>query len=200
MAEQRYKAVQAVLADGRTVNEVAGDWGISRRTMHRWLAHFEAGRCEQSLRPSRPPWKPWCSRCIEAGCRISRHPLVARGGRVQNSDGSRSIHLEDNRADLSRWRAVDHVAVWSQAAAVGLAAWTAVEHEHFDIGSLPLLALLLLASLVGLGGGIGSLATRRQGDIWWPALIGIVPAVGLLLTGGALMLAVLSSPCGFTYC
>ena len=39
--------------------------------------------------------------------------------------------LEDNRADLTRRRTVDHVAVWSQAVAVvGVAAWTAVEHEH----------------------------------------------------------------------
>ena len=37
MAEQTYKAVLAVAADGRTVNEVASDLGVARRTMHRWL-------------------------------------------------------------------------------------------------------------------------------------------------------------------
>jgi transposase InsO family protein len=41
VTEQRYKAVQGVLADGRTVSEVAGDWGVCRRTMHRWLARYE---------------------------------------------------------------------------------------------------------------------------------------------------------------
>ena len=41
MTEQRYKAVQGVLAEGRTVSEVASDWGVSRRTMHRWLARYE---------------------------------------------------------------------------------------------------------------------------------------------------------------
>ena len=41
MAEQRYKAVLAVIADGRTVTEVARDWGVSRQTMHVWLARYE---------------------------------------------------------------------------------------------------------------------------------------------------------------
>jgi transposase-like protein len=35
VTEQRYKAVLAVIGEGRTVSEVAKDWGISRRTMHR---------------------------------------------------------------------------------------------------------------------------------------------------------------------
>jgi hypothetical protein len=32
VTEQRYKAVLAVIADGRTVTEVAKDWGVSRQT------------------------------------------------------------------------------------------------------------------------------------------------------------------------
>jgi transposase-like protein len=43
VAEQRYKAVLAVIADGRTVTEVARDFGVSRQTMHDWLARYEAG-------------------------------------------------------------------------------------------------------------------------------------------------------------
>ena len=31
MAEQRYQAVLAVIAEGKTVTEVAGRWGVSRR-------------------------------------------------------------------------------------------------------------------------------------------------------------------------
>ena len=46
VAEQRYKAVLAVIADGRTVGEVASDQGVCRRTLHRWLAHYEAGGLE----------------------------------------------------------------------------------------------------------------------------------------------------------
>jgi hypothetical protein len=33
VTEQRYKAVLPVIGDGRTVSEVATDWGVSRRTM-----------------------------------------------------------------------------------------------------------------------------------------------------------------------
>jgi transposase-like protein len=46
VTEQRYKAVQGVLADGRTVGEVASQWEVSRRTLHRWLARYEAGGLE----------------------------------------------------------------------------------------------------------------------------------------------------------
>ena len=38
VVEQRYQAVLAVLADGRTVSEVAGQWSVSRQTVHSWLA------------------------------------------------------------------------------------------------------------------------------------------------------------------
>jgi transposase InsO family protein len=59
VTEQRYKAVQGVLADGRTVSEVAGQWSISRRTMHRWLARYEGEGMEalgdRSHRPAHCP-------------------------------------------------------------------------------------------------------------------------------------------------
>ncbi len=41
VTEQRYKAILGVIADGRTVSEVASDWGVCRQTMHRWLARYE---------------------------------------------------------------------------------------------------------------------------------------------------------------
>jgi hypothetical protein len=44
VTEQRYKAVLAVMGDGRTVGEVAREWAVCRQTMHRWLARYEAGR------------------------------------------------------------------------------------------------------------------------------------------------------------
>jgi len=59
VAEQRYKAVQAVLAEGQTVTQVASDWGVSRQTMHGWLAKYEGGGLEglgnRSHRPAHCP-------------------------------------------------------------------------------------------------------------------------------------------------
>ena len=42
MAEQRYQAVLAVIKDGRTVTETAAAVGVSRQTLHAWLARYEA--------------------------------------------------------------------------------------------------------------------------------------------------------------
>jgi transposase InsO family protein len=59
VTEQRYKAVLAVIGDGRTVSEVATDWGVSRRTMHRWLVRYEGDGLEglnnRSHRPVQSP-------------------------------------------------------------------------------------------------------------------------------------------------
>ena len=46
VAEQRYQAVLAVISDGRTVTEVAGQWKVSRQTLHGWLARYEAAGLE----------------------------------------------------------------------------------------------------------------------------------------------------------
>ena len=43
MAEQRYEAVRAVIADGETVTEFAARFGVARKTVHAWLARYEAG-------------------------------------------------------------------------------------------------------------------------------------------------------------
>ncbi len=59
VAEQRYQVVLAVLAEGRAVMDVASQWGVSRRTVHRWLARYEAegleGLSDRSHRPERCP-------------------------------------------------------------------------------------------------------------------------------------------------
>jgi len=59
VSEQRYKAILAVIADGRTVSEVASDWGVCRRTMHRWLERYEGegleGLGDRSHRPEHCP-------------------------------------------------------------------------------------------------------------------------------------------------
>jgi transposase len=46
VAEQRYQAVMAVIADGLSVLQVAEKFGVSRQTLHTWLARYEAGGLE----------------------------------------------------------------------------------------------------------------------------------------------------------
>ncbi len=59
VAEQRYQAVLAVIVEGRAVMEAASQWGVSRRTVHRKLARYEAegleGVPDCSHRPERCP-------------------------------------------------------------------------------------------------------------------------------------------------
>ena len=59
VTEQRYKAVQAVIAAGRAVGEVAAEWGVCRQTLHRWLARYESDGMEglgnRSSRPAHCP-------------------------------------------------------------------------------------------------------------------------------------------------
>jgi transposase len=43
VAEQRYEAVRAVIAGGETVTDVAARFGVARKTVHGWLAKYEAG-------------------------------------------------------------------------------------------------------------------------------------------------------------
>jgi transposase len=42
VAEQRYQAVLAVIADGLSISQVAQKVGVSRQTLHAWLARYEA--------------------------------------------------------------------------------------------------------------------------------------------------------------
>jgi transposase-like protein len=59
VTEQRYKAVLGVIADGRTVSEVAREWGVCRQTMPRWLTRYEGDGLEGlSNRSSRPAHCP----------------------------------------------------------------------------------------------------------------------------------------------
>ncbi len=59
VTEQRYKAVLAVIADGRTVTQVARDWDVARQTVHVWLERYEADGLEglgnRSHRPGHCP-------------------------------------------------------------------------------------------------------------------------------------------------
>lgn len=55
MAEQRYVAVLGVISDGLSVTVAAEKAGVSRQTLHTWLAHYEAegleGLVDRSHRP-----------------------------------------------------------------------------------------------------------------------------------------------------
>ena len=59
VAEQRYRAVLAVIADGLSVRQAAEKAGVSRQTLHSWLARYEAagleGLVDASRRPRRCP-------------------------------------------------------------------------------------------------------------------------------------------------
>ncbi|MDT5351293.1 MAG: hypothetical protein QOH91_4580 [Mycobacterium sp.] len=55
VAEQRYQAVMAVIGDGLSVSRAAEKVGVSRQTLHTWLARYEAegldGLVDRSHRP-----------------------------------------------------------------------------------------------------------------------------------------------------
>jgi transposase len=55
VAEQRYQAVLAVIGDGLSISQVAQKVGVSRQTLHSWLARYEAegleGLADRSHRP-----------------------------------------------------------------------------------------------------------------------------------------------------
>ncbi|QEN15937.1 IS481 family transposase [Mycolicibacterium sp. ELW1] len=55
VAEQRYQAVLAVISDGLSISQVASKVGVSRQTLHAWLARYEAqgleGLIDRSHRP-----------------------------------------------------------------------------------------------------------------------------------------------------
>ena len=59
VAEQRYRAVLAVISEGRTVTEVAAAVGVSRQTLHFWLGRYEGGGldglADRSHRPTAHP-------------------------------------------------------------------------------------------------------------------------------------------------
>ena len=66
MAEQRYRAVLAVISEGRTVTEVAAEVGVSRQSLHSWLAMYETDGLEGLTDRSGPRDKegahPWRTR------------------------------------------------------------------------------------------------------------------------------------------
>jgi len=88
VSEQRYKAVLAVIADGRTVTEVARDWSVHRQTLHRWLARYEGegleGLDNRSHQPAHCPHQT--SPAVEA--------MVLEMRRAHSYWGARRIAFE----------------------------------------------------------------------------------------------------------
>ncbi len=78
MAEQRYQAVLAVISDGETVTDVAARFGVSRKTVHSWLAKYEAGGLENLADGSHRPRS--CPHQMDPGVEVElavlrrRHP------------------------------------------------------------------------------------------------------------------------------
>jgi transposase InsO family protein len=95
VAEQRYQAVLAVVGEGGTVVEVAGRWGVSRQSVHAWLARYEAGGLEgladRSHRPGSCPHQ--MSAVVEA--------QVLELRRVHRSWGARRIRFELGKAGVA---------------------------------------------------------------------------------------------------
>ncbi|MCV7287141.1 IS481 family transposase [Mycolicibacterium wolinskyi] len=59
VVEQRYQAVLAVISDGLSITQVASKVGVSRQTLHAWLARYEAeGLDGLADRSHRPAWCP----------------------------------------------------------------------------------------------------------------------------------------------
>src|ERR1700722_1642424 len=46
MVEQRYLAVREALDSGATIVQVAAQYGVDRRTLHRWLTRYANGGLE----------------------------------------------------------------------------------------------------------------------------------------------------------
>ena len=59
VVEQRYHAVMEVLAAGATKTDVAGRYGVSRRSVHEWVRRYQAeglpGLADRSHRPHGHP-------------------------------------------------------------------------------------------------------------------------------------------------
>jgi transposase InsO family protein len=91
VAEQRYQAVLAVIGEGGTVSEVAGRRGVSRQSVHAWLARYEAGGLEGLADRSHRP----------ASCPHQMDPpveaVVLEMRRVHRSWGARRIRFELGR-------------------------------------------------------------------------------------------------------
>ena len=101
MAEQRYEAVRAVIADGETVTDVAARFGVSRKTVHVWLSRYEDGGLEgladRSHRPrSCPHQMPAADEVMLVELRIAHRSWGPR--RLAFELGKRGVTVTESAA------------------------------------------------------------------------------------------------------
>src|SRR5262245_59610213 len=94
VAEQRYQAVLAVIGDGATVTEVAARFGVARKTVHDWLARYEAGGLEKLSDRSHRPRS--CPHQMGADLEVA----IARMRQRHPPWGPRRIAFELGRQDV----------------------------------------------------------------------------------------------------
>ena len=137
MAEQRYQAVLAVISDGLSISQVASKAGVSRQTLHTWLARYEAegleGLVDRSHRPascphqmdaeveamllelrrSRPYWGP--RRLVFELAKRQVSPLPSESGVYRALVRAQMIdpHLRDRRSrKWKRWERGAAMELW----------------------------------------------------------------------------------------
>ena len=137
MAEQRYQAVLAVISDGLSISQVASKVGVSRQTLHSWLARYEAegleglvdrshrpGSCPHQmpadveaalleLRRSRPYWGPRRLVFELAKRQVSPVPSESAAYRALVRAGMIDPHLRDRRSrKWKRWERGAPMELW----------------------------------------------------------------------------------------
>jgi transposase InsO family protein len=145
VVEQRYLAVLAVLADGMTVAGAAAKQGVSRQTMHAWLAKYEAGglealadgshrprRCPHQMdagteaavaevRRAHPGWGP--RRIVYALARLGVDPVPSESG-VYRALGRLGLVEPDTRRrrkkDWKRWERAEPMELWQMDTVGGI--------------------------------------------------------------------------------
>jgi transposase InsO family protein len=105
VTEQRYKAVLAVIAEGRTVTQVARDWNVARQTVHVWLERYEAegleGLANRSHRPAHCPHQ--MSAAVEAQLLEMRRAKPYWGARRLALElGRKGIELAPSKSAVYR--------------------------------------------------------------------------------------------------
>jgi transposase InsO family protein len=139
VAEQRYQAVLAVIADGLSVKQVAEKVGVSRQSLHTWLARYEAegleGLADRSRRPRSCPHQMsaevealvlelrrvhryWGPRRI--GHELARRALVPAGLMPSESAIYRCLVRAGLVEPLPRHRRAERFKRWERAAPMQL--------------------------------------------------------------------------------
>src|ERR1700752_2828701 len=137
VAEQRYQAVLAEISDGLSISQVAEKVGVSRQTLHSWLARYEAegleGLVNRSHRPascphqmpaeeeaavlelrrSRPYWGPRRLVFELAKRRVFPGPSEAAASRAPVGAGMIAPRVGDRRArKWKRWERGAPMELW----------------------------------------------------------------------------------------